>query len=138
MPSQTDGDPLPDVAPARLNGDAPKGLWDGLAAQVGAAGFALLREAPARPGALGSMNRAEMAVRVREDLPPSSGFHCCRSAAIHVEVISASNSGLATSPRTALISGSTVGNPVVTAPIVGASKISHLDDAHCRHDCAAQ
>src|SRR5215211_6915899 len=47
--SQTDGAPLPDVAPARLNGDAPKGLWDGLAAQVGAAGFALLREAPERP-----------------------------------------------------------------------------------------
>jgi 1-deoxyxylulose-5-phosphate synthase len=59
----------------------------------------------------------------------SPGFHCCRSDAIYVEVISASNSGLATSPRTALIWGSTVGNPVVTAPIVGASKISHLDYA---------
>ena len=30
--SQTDGDPLPDVRPELLAGDAPAALWDGLAA----------------------------------------------------------------------------------------------------------
>src|SRR5437870_1182895 len=35
--SQTDGEPIPDVRPALLDGDAPAGLWDALAAQVAAA-----------------------------------------------------------------------------------------------------
>lgn len=41
--SQTDGDPLPDVRPVLLAGDAPAGLWDGLAAQVAAAGYSVAR-----------------------------------------------------------------------------------------------
>ena len=39
--SATDGPPLPDVAPTRLAGDAPAQLWDRLAGQVAASGFAL-------------------------------------------------------------------------------------------------
>ena len=42
--SQTEGEPLPDpAAPATLNGDAPAGAWQALAAQVDAAGFTLER-----------------------------------------------------------------------------------------------
>jgi hypothetical protein len=41
--SQTDGPPLPDVAPTLLDGDAPAELWDRLATRVAAAGFALSR-----------------------------------------------------------------------------------------------
>ncbi|HMS37482.1 MAG TPA: bifunctional DNA primase/polymerase, partial [Arachnia sp.] len=38
--SQTDGEPLPTTpAPVLLEGEAPAGLWDGLAAQIRAAGF---------------------------------------------------------------------------------------------------
>jgi len=39
--SQCDGPPWPEVAPTLLTGDAPSTLWDGLAAQVQAAGFTL-------------------------------------------------------------------------------------------------
>ncbi len=42
--SQTEGDPLPEQPrPALLPGQAPEGLWDGLAAQVAAAGYDLRR-----------------------------------------------------------------------------------------------
>jgi antirestriction protein ArdC len=41
--SQCDGPPWPEVAPTLLSGDAPAALWDGLAAQVQAAGFTLRR-----------------------------------------------------------------------------------------------
>lgn len=41
--SQTDGDPLPDVTPVLLAGEAPVGLWDSLAAQVAEVGYKLLR-----------------------------------------------------------------------------------------------
>jgi hypothetical protein len=41
---QTDGEPIPDVRPALLDGDAPAGLWDALAAQVAVAGFELHRD----------------------------------------------------------------------------------------------
>ena len=39
--SQTDGPELPAVSPRLLDGAAPAGLWDGLAAEVTAAGFTL-------------------------------------------------------------------------------------------------
>ena len=42
--SQTDGEPLPEVAPVALAGDGPAYLWDRLAAQVHAAGYELDRE----------------------------------------------------------------------------------------------
>jgi hypothetical protein len=43
--SQTEGDPLPDITPELLTGDAPAALWDALAAQVAAHGYTLSREA---------------------------------------------------------------------------------------------
>jgi hypothetical protein len=42
--SQTDGEPIPDIRPALLDGDAPTGLWEALAGRVVAAGFRLRRE----------------------------------------------------------------------------------------------
>ena len=42
--SQTDGPPIPDVVPIELTGEAPDALYDGLAAEVVAAGFTLHRE----------------------------------------------------------------------------------------------
>ncbi len=41
--SQTDGEPLADVRPDLLPGEAPAGLWDALAAQVTANGYTLER-----------------------------------------------------------------------------------------------
>jgi antirestriction protein ArdC len=84
--SQTDGDPLPDVAPTRLDGEAPAGFWDGLATQVGAAGFVLLRETPTHPEALGEMDRAATTVRVREDLAPAQACKTLAHELAHVEL----------------------------------------------------
>lgn len=42
--TQTEGDPIPEpLAPKLLDGEAPQGLWDGLAMQVEALGFEVLR-----------------------------------------------------------------------------------------------
>lgn len=41
--AQTEGDPVPDVAPVLLEGDDPGRLWDALAFQVAAAGYSLDR-----------------------------------------------------------------------------------------------
>jgi len=67
--SQTDGDPVPDVAPVLLEGDDPGRLWDALAAQVEAAGFALDRDdcSPAN----GITDYATRRVSVRADLSPA-------------------------------------------------------------------
>jgi len=40
---QTEGDPLPEVVPALLTGQAPAGLWNDLASQVSGHGYALER-----------------------------------------------------------------------------------------------
>ncbi len=55
---QTDSEPLPEVAPARLKGDAPAGLWEALAGQVAADGCELRRGKCARPQANGSTGPA--------------------------------------------------------------------------------
>ena len=41
--AQADGEPLSEVAPARLEGDAPAGLWEALAEQVAADGYEVRR-----------------------------------------------------------------------------------------------
>jgi antirestriction protein ArdC len=64
--SQTDGPPLPDVAPALLDGDAPAELWEHLAAQVAAEGFALAR-ADCRP-ANGVTDFFARTVVIRDDV----------------------------------------------------------------------
>lgn len=63
--SQTDGPPLADVAPELLSGDAPAALYEGLAAEVAAKGYTLVREdcSPAN----GTTNFATRTVTVRPD-----------------------------------------------------------------------
>ena len=68
--SQTDGDPLPQPPPVTLlEGQAPPGLWDRLAIQVTAAGFALSRapSAVALGGANGVTHWRDRTVQVRAD-----------------------------------------------------------------------
>lgn len=72
--SQTTGDPIPErpkVAP--LSGEAPEGLWNGLAALIEAEGFAVTRvpDASAIQGADGLTHYGTRVVSVREDLSPA-------------------------------------------------------------------
>jgi len=62
----TDGDPLPEVAPVLLSGQAPAGLWEDLAGQVAGYGYALERGDCA--GANGYTDPARRVVRVRGDV----------------------------------------------------------------------
>jgi len=63
---QTEGDPLPEVAPALLTGQAPAGLWDDLASQVSGHGYALERGDCC--GANGYTDPTRRVVRVRDDI----------------------------------------------------------------------
>ena len=64
--AQTDGDALPEVAPTLLEGEAPAGLWDALAAQVTAHGYSIERGPCGQ--ANGYTNPAGHVVRVRDDV----------------------------------------------------------------------
>ncbi len=64
--SQTEGAPLPDVAPALLVGQAPAGLWKDLASQVAGHGYALERGDCG--GANGYTDPSRRVVRVRDDI----------------------------------------------------------------------
>jgi len=64
--AQTEGDPLPDVAPALLVGQAPAGLWNDLAGQVAGHGYALERGDCG--GANGYTDPTRRVVRVRDDV----------------------------------------------------------------------
>jgi hypothetical protein len=66
---QTEGEPLADVRPELLDGAGVDGLWDGLAAQVGAAGFTLARGDCG--GANGRTDYGARTVRVRDDVAPA-------------------------------------------------------------------
>ena len=68
--SQTDGDPLPDVAPARLNGAAPAGLWDHLVELAHEDGYRLER-GPCGLGANGYTDFTARVVRIRDDVDPA-------------------------------------------------------------------
>jgi hypothetical protein len=67
--SQTDGEPLPDIRPALLAGEAPEGLWDALAHQVTEAGFSLERGDCG--GANGRTDYLTRTVTVRADVEPA-------------------------------------------------------------------
>ncbi|EIC06916.1 protein of unknown function DUF955 [Microbacterium laevaniformans OR221] len=73
--SQTAGDPIPEPpAPKLLEGEAPVGLWDGLAGQVEAAGFSVVRvphEGMIR-GANGMTDYTANTVAVRENMDPAA------------------------------------------------------------------
>ena len=85
--SQTDGGPLPvPPAPTLLEGAAPAGLWEGLAAQVTAAGFALVRvphEGMIR-GANGMTDWATREVAVRENMDPAAQVKTLAHELAHV------------------------------------------------------
>jgi len=69
--SQTDGDPIPErPKPVLLEGEAPAGLWDGLAALVEADGFSLVRvpDATSLSGANGMTDYEARTVSVRMDM----------------------------------------------------------------------
>lgn len=73
--SQTTGDPIPEPpAPRLLEGHAPAGLWEGLAAQVQSAGFELRLVADASEilGANGLTDYASRVVSVRSDMDPAA------------------------------------------------------------------
>jgi hypothetical protein len=67
--SQTDGEPLPDVAPNELRGAAPDRLWDRLVMLAEADGFTVER-GPCG-GAYGITDFRAMTVRVRDDVDPA-------------------------------------------------------------------
>jgi len=73
--SQTSGQPIPArPTPTLLQGEAPAGLWDGLADQVRAAGFTL-HEAPSAAdldGANGVTHWLKRTVHVRADMDPAA------------------------------------------------------------------
>ncbi len=64
--AQTEGEPLPEVAPALLTGQAPAGLWNDLASQVTGHGYALERGDCC--GANGYTDPTRRVVRVRDDI----------------------------------------------------------------------
>ena len=64
----TTGEDIPDVRPALPEGDAPEHLWDGLAAQITAAGFDLVRGHCGT--ANGLTNWATRTVTIRADISP--------------------------------------------------------------------
>ena len=69
--SQTAGDPLPEPpSPKLLEGEAPRGLWSGLAAQIEAAGFSLddAPNAASIHGANGATNYTDRTVLIRADI----------------------------------------------------------------------
>jgi hypothetical protein len=67
--SQTDGEVLADVRPVLVTGEAPVGLWDGLAKQIADAGFMLTRVSPeCLNGANGMTNYGTREVWVRDDV----------------------------------------------------------------------
>ena len=73
--SQTAGEPVPEQPrPQLLEGQAPAGLWDGLAAQVEARGFTLGRvpDASAIGGANGLTDYSSQLVCVRTDMDPAA------------------------------------------------------------------
>ena len=67
--TQTDGDPLPELAPGPLTGDAPAQLWQRLADAVEADGFRIER-GPCG-GAYGHTRFTDRVVRVRDDVSPA-------------------------------------------------------------------
>lgn len=76
--AQTDGDPVPDVAPVLLDGDDPGRLYDALAAQVAAAGYTLHRADIPIDGANGLTDYLARSVTVRPDV---SDAQACKTLA---------------------------------------------------------
>jgi antirestriction protein ArdC len=80
--SQTDGAELPDVGPHLLEGADVAGLWDGLAAQVKAAGYTLERGDCF--GANGRTDHSVRTVRVRDDVSDAQAAKTLAHELAHV------------------------------------------------------
>ncbi len=81
--AQTEGDPLPDVEPALLTGQAPAGLWNDLASQVTGHGYALERGDCA--GANGYTDPTRRVVRVRDDIDDAQAVKTLAHELGHLE-----------------------------------------------------
>jgi hypothetical protein len=85
--SQTAGDPVPDrPGPQLLQGNAPKGLWDGLAAQIHERGFRIQRVADAGMihGANGLTDYTTRTVAVRTDMDDAAQVKTLAHELAHV------------------------------------------------------
>jgi len=82
--SQTEGDPLPEVGPVLLDGQAPAGLWEGLVAQVVAHGYRLQR-GECGVGANGYTDPAEGVVRIRADVSDAQAVKTLAHELGHIE-----------------------------------------------------
>ncbi len=80
---QTEGAPLPEVAPVLLTGQAPAGLWEDLAGQVVGYGYALERGDCA--GANGYTDPARRVVRVRGDVDEAQAVKTLAHELGHLE-----------------------------------------------------
>jgi len=85
--SQTSGDPIPEPpAPKLLEGEAPVGLWEGLAKQVRAAGFELMLvpHEGLIHGANGMTDYTARQVAVRENMDPAAQVKTLAHELAHV------------------------------------------------------
>jgi len=81
--AQTDGEPLPEVAPVLLTGQAPAGLWDHLASQVTRHGYTVARGDCS--GANGYTDPASRTVRVRADVDDAQAVRTLAHELGHIE-----------------------------------------------------
>ncbi|WP_157001157.1 ArdC family protein [Agromyces laixinhei] len=87
--SQTDGRPLPELpTPHLLRGEAPPGLWDGLAAIVRDAGFSLstVTDAAGLRGANGVTDFRARAVMVRDDMDAAARVKTLAHELAHIRM----------------------------------------------------
>jgi N-terminal domain of anti-restriction factor ArdC/IrrE N-terminal-like domain len=89
--AQTDGEPIPDVAPVLLQDDAPASLWQLLADQVTSQGYQLSR-GDCRP-ANGTTNYATRTVVVRDDLAGAQATKTLAHELAHVLLHGGSDHG---------------------------------------------
>ena len=85
--SQTSGDPIPErPVPVLLEGEAPAGLWEGLAAQIEARGFTVLRvpHEGMTHGANGVTDYGANTVAVRENMSPAAQVKTLTHELAHV------------------------------------------------------
>jgi len=81
--AQTEGDPLPEVAPALLTGQAPAGLWDALEGQVLGHGYTVHRGDTGR--ANGWTDPTSRTVRVSSDVDDAQAVKTLIHELAHIE-----------------------------------------------------
>ena len=87
--SQTDGSPIPErPAPTLLSGEAPRGLWEGLAAVTQDAGFALslVPDAASLDGANGRTDFGRRTVSVRADMDAAARVKTLAHELAHIHM----------------------------------------------------